>query len=70
MTVLDSLLRTHQNAAAYNRDDMVPPAAIVWPDEKREWEPIPEDKTRSIWMGPRPAVDQVVSFRVVWQEKF
>ncbi len=24
-------------AADYNRDDTVPPAAILWPDEKREW---------------------------------
>ena len=38
MTVLDSLLRTLQKAADYNRDDVVPPAAILWPDEKREWE--------------------------------
>ncbi len=38
MTVLDSLLRTLQKAADYNRDDVVSPAAILWPDEKREWE--------------------------------
>jgi hypothetical protein len=38
MTVFDSLLGAIQNAADYNRDDTVPPAAVLWPDEKREWE--------------------------------
>ncbi len=38
MTVFDSILGALQKAAAYNRDDVVPPAAILWPDEKREWE--------------------------------
>ena len=37
-TVLDSLLASLQKAADYNRDDTVPPAAVLWPDEKREWE--------------------------------
>ena len=37
-TVLDSLLASIQKAADYNRDDTVPPAAVLWPDEKREWE--------------------------------
>ncbi|HEV3255328.1 MAG TPA: BREX-1 system phosphatase PglZ type B [Gemmataceae bacterium] len=39
-TVLDALLAALQNAADFNRDDIVPPAAILWPDEKREWEPL------------------------------
>jgi len=37
-TVLDSLLASLQKAADYNRDDTVPPAAVLWPDEKRESE--------------------------------
>ena len=37
-TVFDSLLGSLQKAADYNRDDTVPPAAVLWPDEKREWE--------------------------------
>ena len=37
-TVLDSLLTSLQKAADFNRDDTVPPAAVLWPDEKREWE--------------------------------
>lgn len=37
-TVFDSLLASLRKAADYNRDDTVPPAAVLWPDEKREWE--------------------------------
>ena len=37
VTVFDSLLGALQKAADYNRDDTVPPAAVLWPDEKREW---------------------------------
>ncbi len=36
--VFESLVGALQKAAAYNRDDTVPPAAVLWPDEKREWE--------------------------------
>jgi hypothetical protein len=36
-TVLDALLAALQSVAAYNTDDVVPPAAVLWPDEKREW---------------------------------
>jgi hypothetical protein len=38
ISVFDALLGSLQKAADYNRDDMVPPVAILWPDEKREWE--------------------------------
>ncbi len=38
MTVFDSLVAALQKSADYNRDDTVPPAAVLWPDEKREWE--------------------------------
>ena len=37
-TMFDSILGALQKAADYNRDDTVPPAAVLWPDEKREWE--------------------------------
>ena len=38
-TLFDSLLGALKRSADYNRDDTVPPAAVLWPDEKREWEP-------------------------------
>lgn len=38
VTFFDSLLNALQKAADYNRDDTVPPAAVLWPDEKREWD--------------------------------
>ncbi len=37
-TVFAALLESLQKAAEYHRDDAVAPAAILWPDEKREWE--------------------------------
>ena len=37
-TVFSSLVASLQKAAEYHCDDAVPPAAILWPDEKREWE--------------------------------
>jgi hypothetical protein len=37
-TIFDGLLAALRSSAAYNRDDVVPPAVILWPDEKREWE--------------------------------
>jgi len=39
-SVFDALLASLQKAAEYHRDDTVPPTAILWPDEKREWERI------------------------------
>ena len=38
VTVLDALLSAMRDAAAYNRDDVVPPAAVLWTDERREFE--------------------------------
>ncbi len=38
VTLFDALLVSLQKAADYNRDDTVRPAAVLWPDEKREWE--------------------------------
>lgn len=37
-TVFDAIVASLQAAAVYHRDDVVQPAAILWPDEKREWE--------------------------------
>jgi hypothetical protein len=37
-TVFDALLTALRNSAAYNKGDVVPPAAILWTDEKREFE--------------------------------
>jgi hypothetical protein len=37
-TLLDAVLASVHKAADHNRDDAVAPAAILWPDEKREWE--------------------------------
>ncbi len=38
LTLFDALLASLRRAADYNRDDTVRPAAVLWPDEKREWE--------------------------------
>ncbi|HBI47076.1 MAG TPA: BREX-1 system phosphatase PglZ type B [Planctomycetales bacterium] len=37
-TLFDALLASILKAADYNSNDTVPPAAVLWPDEKREWE--------------------------------
>jgi len=37
-TVFDALVDSFQKAAVFNKDDVVPPAAILWTDEKREFE--------------------------------
>jgi hypothetical protein len=37
-TVLDALITSLQKAADYNRDDTEAPTAVLWPDEKKEWE--------------------------------
>lgn len=37
-TVIDALVAALERAAAFNSDDAVAPAAVLWPDEKREWE--------------------------------
>jgi hypothetical protein len=39
-TVFDALVASLQKVADHNRDDTVAPAAVLWPDEKREWERI------------------------------
>ncbi len=37
-TVFDAIVGCLNAAAVFNKDDVVQPAAILWPDEKREWE--------------------------------
>lgn len=37
-TVFAAIVESLQNAAVYNHDDAARPVAILWPDEKREWE--------------------------------
>ena len=39
-TVLDRLVASAQNALAYDPNVRVAPAALLWPDEARQWEPI------------------------------
>lgn len=39
-TVLEALLASIEAVAVCNRSAMVAPAAILWPDEHREWEPL------------------------------
>jgi hypothetical protein len=38
LTIFDALISALVSAAKYNKDDAVAPAAILWPDEGREWE--------------------------------
>jgi hypothetical protein len=38
MTVFDPQLNALPKAADYNRGNTVPPAGMLWPDAKREWE--------------------------------
>jgi hypothetical protein len=40
-TVLEALVAPLNGAAVYNRGTMVVPAAILWPDEHRQWEALP-----------------------------
>jgi hypothetical protein len=37
-TAFDALIDAISRAAVFNKDEVIPPAAILWPDEKREWE--------------------------------
>lgn len=39
-TVLDALVRALRSAQAYNKNDQEPPAALLWPDKERQWEPL------------------------------
>jgi hypothetical protein len=39
-TVLQKLLQALEQACTYNRNDQVPPAVLLWPDQDRQWEPL------------------------------
>jgi len=38
VTFLDALVDALRQAGIYNRNDQVPPAAVLWPDKERQWE--------------------------------
>ncbi len=40
MTVLDALIEALRAAGRYDRNDQVAPAAVLWPDKDRQWEPL------------------------------
>ena len=39
-TVLDAIVAAVQAAAAYDKNDQVSPAVVLWTDKAREWEPL------------------------------
>jgi len=39
-TFLDALAAAVRDAATYNKQDQTPPAAVLWPDKERQWEPL------------------------------
>jgi hypothetical protein len=44
---LDTLEQSLLRAGQYNKNDQCPPAAILWPDKERQWEPLlPALRTR------------------------
>ncbi|MBA4188928.1 MAG: BREX-1 system phosphatase PglZ type B [Planctomycetaceae bacterium] len=47
-TVFDALLASAQKATDFNHDDMTSPAAVLWTDEKREWERL-VPRLRAAW---------------------
>lgn len=40
LSFLDALVRSVETAGSYNRNDQVPPAAVLWTDQERQWEPL------------------------------
>lgn len=54
-TFLDALVAALLRAGQYNKNDQVPPAAILWPDKECQWEPLlPELRERLpiLTLGP------------------
>ena len=39
-TLLEALVDALKQASTYNRNDQIAPAAVLWPDKERVWEPI------------------------------
>ncbi|MBI3964482.1 MAG: putative DNA binding domain-containing protein, partial [Chloroflexi bacterium] len=66
-TFLDVLVAALTKAGSYNQLDQVAPAAVLWPDERREWEPIlPRLRERLpvLTLGPYAPAER--SGPVVW----
>jgi len=40
ITFLDAVVEALLRAGSYNRNDQVCPAAVLWPDKERQWEPL------------------------------
>ena len=40
LTLFNALIATPERAGQYNKNDQCPPAAILWPDKERQWEPL------------------------------
>lgn len=40
ITCLEALAQAITRAGGYNKNDQCPPAAILWPDKERQWEPL------------------------------
>src|SRR3990172_1110418 len=40
ITFRDALLEAMRRAGSYNRNDQAPPAAVLWTDKERQWEPL------------------------------
>ena len=40
MTFADAVVEALRQAGQYNRNDQISPAAVLWPDEDRLWEPL------------------------------
>ena len=38
ITFLDHLVEALETASDYNKQDLAPPAAVIWPDNERQWE--------------------------------
>src|SRR4051812_45560438 len=39
-SLLDALVAALGAAGVYNKQDQAPPAAVLWPDAERQWEPL------------------------------
>ncbi len=40
ITLVEALPQSLLRAGQYNKTDQCPPAAILWPDKERQWEPL------------------------------
>ncbi len=40
LTLLDAVASALMRAGDFNKNDQTPPAAILWPDKERQWEPL------------------------------